>query len=189
MKCLSICVGVLLTAAASPSLHAQSSGGLIRMPGDECRNIPYPLDASVVLSAEQEKALRCWFDSGSNDAGIRLVQSYMAEKPIDYPKAVAVLSVLVRESVPISGSLASKSLSVRPVSSTRIGFGDSISPAVERQRSPLAERILAQLYMAGRGVDKNPAAALKWIKRAEKGDDQVARELHQEWLAKGLVEK
>lgn len=182
-------VGGMVALATPASLWAQLGGGLIRMPGAECRNAPYSSNPLVVLSAEQEKLVRCWFDAGSNEAGIRLVQSYMADKPIDYAKIIAVLNVLVHDSIPTSGSLDSKSLSVKPLSNTTIGFGDTIGPVVERQRSPLAERILAQLYMAGRGVDKDSSAALKWIRRAEKGGDQVAKELHQEWLAKGFVEK
>jgi TPR repeat protein len=43
--------------------------------------------------------------------------------------------------------------------------------------------------MAGLGVNQDPAAALKWIKRAEKGGDEVAKELHQEWLAKRRVDE
>jgi hypothetical protein len=159
------------------------------MPGDECANTPFPENPTIVLSAEQNKTLRCWFDAGSNEAGLRLVQSYMADKPIAFEKVLGVLSVLVREPIPTSGSLANRTLSMQSVRSARIGFGNSISPVVERKRSPIAERILAQLYMAGLGVKKDPAAALKWIKRAEKGGDQVAKELHEEWLAKLLVDK
>ena len=189
MKCGLLCLSLLSALTAPITLYAQSSGGPIRMPGDECANTPFPENPAIVVSPEQEKTLRCWFDAGSNEAGIRLVQSYMADKPTAYVKVLAVLSVLVRESIPMSGSLADRTLSMQSVRSARIGFGDSISPVVERQRSPLAERILAQLYLAGLGVNKDPAAALKWIKRAEKGGDQVAKELHQEWLAKRLVDK
>ena len=150
------------------------------------RSRPIPL---IVLSADEEKTVRCWFDAGSNEAGIRLVQSYMADKPVAFPKVLAVLKVLVRDSTPLSGSLAERSFSTHSARSAITGDGNSNSPVVERQRSPLAERILAQLYMAGLGVEKDPAAALKWIKRAEKGGDEVAKELHQEWLAKQLVDK
>jgi TPR repeat protein len=181
---------ILLSGLAAPiPLYAQSSGGPVRMPGDECANKPFPANPAIVLSAEQEKTLRCWFDAGSNEAGIRLVQSYMADKPIAFAKVLAVLSVLVRDSIAMPGSLAERALSTPSLRSATIGLGDSISPVVERQRSPLAERILAQLYMAGLGVNQDPAAALKWIKRAEKGGDEVAKELHQEWLAKRRVDE
>jgi len=189
MKLGLLCFGLTIAFAAPAALNAQSSGGPIRMPGDECANTPFPPDPTTVLSLEQEKAVRCWFNAGSNEAGIRLVQSYMAERPVAYPKVLAILSVLVRDPISMSGSLAERTLALPTVKSATIGLGDSISPVVERQRSPLAQRILAQLYMAGLGVSKDPAAALKWIKRAEKGGDEVAKELHEEWLAKQLVEK
>ncbi|WP_225207318.1 SEL1-like repeat protein [Novosphingobium huizhouense] len=180
-------LGLFAALLAATPLHAQFRPGPVRMPGDDCPNTPYPADPAVVLSPEQETAVRCWFEAGSNDAGLRLVQSHMANRPVDFAKVLGVLAVMVGDPIKTSSSLGGRTMMTQAVRSSRIGFGDTVTPTGERQRSPIAMRILAQLYMAGRGVDKDPEAALKWIKRAETGGDQVATDLHAAWLAKGLV--
>lgn len=187
MKRRLLYLGFLSALAATTPVHAQFHPGPVRAPGDSCPNTPYPANPAIVLTSEQEQTVRCWFLAGSNDAGLRLVQTYMAETPTSYAKVLDVLGVMVGDPVKTASSISGRTAMTQAMKSSSIGFGDSITPAGARQHSPIAMRILAQLYMTGRGVDKNPAAALKWIKRAEQGGDEVAKDLHQSWLAAGRV--
>ena len=187
MKRAFACLGLVAALAATTPVHAQFNPGPVRMPGDSCPNTPYPADHTVVLTQEQETTVRCWFTAGSNDAGLRLVQNYMAQQPADYGRVLGVLGVLVGDTIKSASSISGRTAMTQAMKSSSIGFGDTITPSGPRQPSPVAMRILAQLYMAGRGVDKDPAAALKWLKRAEKGGDEVARDLHQSWLAAGRI--
>ncbi|MCH7627390.1 hypothetical protein [Novosphingobium sp.] len=187
MKRRLVCLGFFAALAATTPLHAQFHPGPVRNPGDNCPNTPYPGNPAIVLTPEQEQTVRCWFLAGSNDAGLRLVQSYMADQPTNYAKMLDVLGVMVGDPVKTASSISGRTAMTQAMKGSSIGFGDSITPAGPRQHSPIAMRILAQLYMTGRGVDKNPAAALKWIKRAEQGGDEVATDLHKAWLADGRV--
>lgn len=181
----------LLLAAmlATAPTHVFAQNGPLRFPGDRCKEMAVPSDHRVVLTPAQEKSVRCFFEAGNNDAGIRLVQSMMVQIPPDNEGAIKILKIMSNGTKTDGSSLGARSLWAKPKTLANVGQNlDSTLPIV-REASPLAQRILAQMLLVGKGTKADPDKAHSWIIKAEKGGDAVAKELRREWIAKGLIKE
>jgi hypothetical protein len=158
------------------------------VPWSGCEQMKISKARAEPYSEQELKTLYCWLGLNNINAGLEIARHYQMLTPPDHESARKILLDLAKGSQRDGSSIEARgSVSGGGYGTERINSDGSVEEITYRPPSPAAQRELAKFYLLGKGVDRDIAKGMGWLKKAENAGDVEAAILRKALIAKGYA--